>query len=180
MRRAAMLCFAFLFPVGAAATSAADDDDWRLIGGALALVQQVVHLAANSPDPQAAQKGIDAMLSGDNPEANRLASGLLNEMLVDVPPEYHGTFVAISRDLLVLARREQARNAMLPQRGAEERAREEVLRARKELHAMGLRYWDEQQFLEAVKRGDRLAVELYLAARGLESSSPTRSPQPER
>jgi hypothetical protein len=169
MRRAGLLFLVFLLPPLAAAAPADDEDDWRFIGGALALVQQIVHLAANSPDPQAAQKGVEAMLSGENAEANRLASGLLNEMLLDVPPEYHGTFAAISRDLLALARRERARGAAaLPG----ESARDDALRARKELHAMGLRYWDEQQFLEAVKRGDRLAVELYLAAGGLEVKNP--------
>jgi hypothetical protein len=34
---------------------------------------------------------------------------------------------------------------------------------------MGLRYWDEQQFLEAVRRGDRIAIDLFLAARGLQN-----------
>ncbi|MEW6689791.1 MAG: hypothetical protein AB1452_11945 [Pseudomonadota bacterium] len=177
MPRAGMFVLALLLPLSTAASSAADEDDWKFIGGALALVQQIVHLAANSPDPQAAQKGVDAMLSGENAEANRLASGLLNEMLLDVPPEYHGAFAAISRDLLALARRERARDAAAQ---PQERARDEALRARKELHAMGLRYWDEQQFLEAVRRGDRVAVELYLAARGLESPSPARNPLPAR
>ena len=32
---------------------------------------------------------------------------------------------------------------------------------------MGLCYWDEQQYEEAVKRGDRIAVELFLAGKGL-------------
>lgn len=86
-------------------------DDWKIIGGALALVQQIVHLAAQSPDPQAAQKGVDAMLAGENTAANRLASGLMNEILLDVPPEHRDALVAIGRDLLVLARRGQARAA---------------------------------------------------------------------
>jgi hypothetical protein len=97
---------------------------------------------------------------------------MMNEILLDVPAEHRGAFISIGRDLLVLARREQARGATLAERSEPERAREEALRARKELHAMGLRYWDEQQFLEAVKRGDRIAVELYLAARGLEARNP--------
>jgi len=155
--------------IGAPAAYAADDaDDWKLIGGILALVQQVVHQAANSPDPAAAQKSVDVILSGGNEQANRVAAGVLDEVLQDVPAEQRGTFVAIGRDLLTLARRDQARAAAQPRTGLEPGV-DEALRARKELHAMGLKYWDEQQFLEAVRRGDRIAVDLFLAARGLQS-----------
>jgi hypothetical protein len=155
--------------LGAPAAHAADDaDDWKLIGGILSLVQQVVHQAATSPDPAAAQKGVEAILSGGNEQANRVAAGVLDEVLQDVPAEQRGTFVAIGRDLLTLARRDQARAAAQP-RAAVEPGSDEALLARKELHAMGLRYWDEQQFLEAVRRGDRIAVDLFLAARGLQT-----------
>lgn len=181
MPAARLLVLALLLPLNAAASPLDDEaDDWRLIGGMLALMQQVVHLAAHSPDPQAAQKSVDSMLAGENAEANRLAAGLMNEILLDVPPAHRDAFISIGRDLAVLARREQARGAALPERSDGERAREEALSARKELHAMGLRYWDEQQYLEAVKRGDRLAVELYLAARGLDSSGPANNPRPAR
>jgi hypothetical protein len=155
--------------LGAPAAHAADDaEDWKLIGGILSLVQQLVHQAATSPDPAAAQKGVEAIFSGGNEQANRVAAGVLEEVLQDVPAEQRGTFVAIGRDLLTLARRDQARAAAQPQ-SVEEPGRDDALRARKELHAMGLRYWDEQQFLEAVRRGDRIAVDLFLAARGLQS-----------
>jgi len=155
--------------LGAPAAHAADDaDDWKLIGGILAIVQQVVHQAVTSPDPAAAQKGAEAILSGGNEQANRVAAGVLDEVLQDVPAEQRGTFVAIGRDLLTLARRDQARAAAQPQIAVEP-SRYDALQARKELHAMGLRYWDEQQFLEAVRRGDRLAVDLFLAARGLQT-----------
>jgi len=155
--------------LGAPAAHAADDaDDWKLIGGILSLVQQVVHQAATSPDPAAAQKHVEAILSGGNEQANRIAAGVLDEVLQDVPAEQRGTFVAIGRDLLTLARRDQARAAAQPQ-AAVEPSRDDALQARKELHAMGLKYWDEQQFLEAVRRGDRIAVDLFLAARGLQN-----------
>lgn len=155
--------------LGAPAARAADDaDDWKLIGGILSLVQQVVHQAATSPDPAAAQKHVEAILSGGNEQANRVAAGVLDEVLQDVPAEQRGTFVAIGRDLLTLARRDQARAAAQLQ-AAVEPSRDDALQARKELHAMGLKYWDEQQFLEAVRRGDRLAVDLFLAARGLQA-----------
>jgi len=35
------------------------------------------------------------------------------------------------------------------------------------LHAMGLRYYDAGQFLDAVKRDDALAVALYIEAHGV-------------
>ena len=64
--------------LGAPAAHAADDaDDWKLIGGILAIVQQVVHQAATSPDPAAAQKSMEAILSGGNEQANRIAAGVL-------------------------------------------------------------------------------------------------------
>lgn len=173
MRALRVLTLLVLFPLGAAAAPADDEaDDWRVIGGLLALVQQVVHQAASSPDPAAAQRSVDRILAGENAEANRIAAGVMDEILQDVPAEQRGAFVAIGRDLLTLARREQARAAMQPLVAAEP-SRHDALQARKELHAMGLRYWDEQQFLEAVRRGDRIAVDLFIAARGLESKPGT-------
>lgn len=155
--------------LGAPAAHAAEDaDDWKLIGGILALVQQVVHEAATSPDPAAAQKKVDAILSGGSDEANRVAAGVADEMFRDIPAEQRVVVAALGRDLLTLARRDQARAAAQP-KAAVEPSRDDALQARKELHAMGLRYWDEQQFLEAVRRGDRIAVDLFLAARGLQS-----------
>jgi hypothetical protein len=157
-----------LLPLSASAAPAEDADDWKLIGGMLALVQQVVHLAANSPDPGAAQKGVDHILSGENAQANRIAAGVLDEVLQDVPAEQRGVFVAIGRDLLVLARRERAKAGAADQPAPTM----DPVQARKDLQAMGLTYWDERQFLEAARRGDRIAVDLFLAARGLEARSP--------
>ena len=103
------------------------------------------------------------MFAGRNEEVNRIASGLFDAMLSDFPPESRPAMRLIGRDLLVLARREQARMKALPPADVTERA----IQARKELHAMGLRYWDEQQYEDAVRRGDAIAVELFLAARGI-------------
>jgi hypothetical protein len=172
-----------LLPLCAFPVRASDDaEDWKLIGGMLALVQQVVHLAASSSDRDAAQKSLDAMLAGENAQANRLTAGVLNDVLQDVPAEQRGMFVAIGRDLLTLARRERERSAgaTVPDR----RLQSDPVQARKELQAMGLNYWDEQQFLAAVRRGDHIAVELFLAGRGLQSGTragePPRNPQPAR
>jgi hypothetical protein len=145
-----------------------DGEDRALLSGVLALVQPIVHLAAHSPDPLAARKAIDAMLAGRNDEANRFAAGVFDGMLSDAAPEHRPALRAIGRDLLALARREQAR-AGLPQTETAH-----AIEARKALHAMGLRYWDEQQFQDAVRRGDTIAIELYLAARGLRNPPAAR------
>lgn len=179
MRSIRVIAIAACLSLPASAAPAAEDaDDWRLIGGVLALVQQVVHLAANSPDPGAAGKRVESLLSGEDAHANRMAAGVLDEVLQDVPAEQRGVFVAIGRDLLTLARRERARAAAEPPAGA--RTDGDPVQARKDLQAMGLSYWDERQFLAAVRRGDRIAVDLFLAGRGLPSAGPTGNPPPAR
>ncbi len=183
MRPNRLLALALLFPLCALPARASEDaDDWKLIGGMLALVQHVVHLAANSPDRDAAQKSIDTMLAGENAQANRMAAGMLDEVLQDVPAEQRGAFVAIGRDLLTLARRERERGAAAPATGRVPQADTQIdpIQARKDLQSMGLKYWDEQQFLEAARRGDRIAVDLFLAAKGLQSADPARNPPPAR
>ena len=70
MRAARLLLILVLLPLPASAASE-DADDWKLIGGVLAMVQQIVHLAAHSPDPQAAQKGVDSILSGESAQAEQ-------------------------------------------------------------------------------------------------------------
>ena len=147
-----------------------DADDHAVLARVLALVAPIVHVAATSPDPGAAQKEIDAMVAGRNMEANRMAASLFEAMLSDFPPESRPALRSIGRDLLVLARREQARTSALPTADATGRA----IQARKELHAMGLRYWDEQQYEDAVRRDDAIAVELFLAARGLRNLPESR------
>jgi hypothetical protein len=167
MRTVRLLVVLLLLPLPASAASE-DADDWKLVGGVLAMVQQIVHLAAHSPDPQAAQKGVDAILGGGNAEANRIASGVMEEAMRDIPPSQRDAFASIGRDLLVLARRERAKADNLSPAAAAG----DPVQARKDLQAMGLKYWDEQQFLDAVRRGDRIAVDLYLAAKGLEARNP--------
>ena len=159
-RIAVGLIAAFSITAAARADEAADR---ATIARVLALVAPIVHAAATSPDPRAAQKEIDAMFEGRNEEANRIAAQLFNGMLSDFPPESRPALRSIGLDILVLARREQARMKALPPADATERA----VQARKELHAMGLRYWDEQQYEDAVRRGDAIAVELFLTARGI-------------
>ena len=93
--------------ISSSARAGVDDaEDRALLAGVLALVQPIVHLAAHSPDPQAARKAIDAMLAGRNDEANRIAAGVFDGMLSDAAPEHRLALRAIGGDLLALARRE--------------------------------------------------------------------------
>lgn len=145
--------------------AAEDAEDWRLFGNVLALVQQFVRVAAAAPDAESAQKGVDSVLAGKNAEANRAVGDVLSDVLREMPAEQRGAFTSIARDVLTIARREQLRVPI-------EKDKDEALRARRELHAMGLRYWDELQYQEAVKRDDRIAMDLYIAGRGLPARTP--------
>lgn len=156
-RRAAAALAATALLVAAPARATQDADDSRFFGAVLALVQQFVHAAAAAPEPEAMRRQVDEVLAGRNTEANRAAGEIFAELTNEVPPEHRATLAAIARDLLAIARRGEAR-------APAEAARERAIAARKELHAMGLRYWDEQQYREALARGDRIAVELFEAA----------------
>jgi len=151
----------------AQAYPADEAEDWVLLGRMLALVQMFVRLAAQSPDPQAMQKGVDAILSGENAEANRAAAGMLDEMLRDMPAEHRGTVLSIGRDLLAIGRHDQARRAAQLDPAPGPVSVERALQARRDLQAMGLTYHDAEQFLHAVKRNDVLAVELFVLGRGV-------------
>jgi outer membrane PBP1 activator LpoA protein len=156
-----LVCAALIGGAAVPAHASAPADDDVMFGRALALMQTFVHMAARSADPQTMQKGIDDMLAGRNEEVNRQAASLLGEMSQDLPPEQRAMVAAIARDLVSIARREQARGGAAPAQV------ERALQARKDLHAMGLRYYDARQFLEAVKRDDALAVELYVLGAGV-------------
>lgn len=170
-RLAAALAAAVLlaaFPVRATEEAS----DARLFGAVLALVQQFVRAAAAAPDADAARRRLDELLAGRDAEANRAAGEILAELLAEVPAAQRATLAAIAKDLLVLARREHAR-------APADHARSRAIAARKELHAMGLRYWDEQQYREALARGDHIAAALFREAQGL-SADGLRNPPPAR
>lgn len=152
-----------MFIAGTANAGPREDDDWQLFGRVLSLVQSVVHAAAQSGDPQAVERRIDSLLSGQNAEANRLAGDILGDAFEDMPPQYRGSVMALAKDLAAIARKERARDASRQSQGADA-----ALQARKDLAAMGLRYFDSAQLLDAVKRNDSLAVELFIAARGVD------------
>jgi hypothetical protein len=149
-------------PVRAAADT---EEGWQSFGHALTLVQTIVGIAARSDDPAAAQKGMDDVFAGRNSDANRALSGLFDDMTSDMPAQYRGQVASIGRDIASLARRGPA-TAPLDAAGTDE-----ALQARKDLTAMGLSYYDARQFLEAVRRDDALAVQLYVQGRGVNLSS---------
>ncbi len=156
-----------LLVAGQAHAAAAVDEDWQLFGRVLSLVQAVVHGAAQSNDPRGLEKGVDRLFSGENREANRLATDLLGEAFDDMPAQYKGAAVALMNDLATIARKERARQGVLQPPGPESTP-DAALQARKDLAATGLRYFDAGQFLEAVRRNDMLAVEMFVTGRGVD------------
>lgn len=155
-----------LLSFGQTEAAAGEDQEWQMFGRVLALVQSVVHEAAKSNDPRAVEKSLDSLLSGEHAEANRLAGDLLGTALDDIPARYKVAALALARDLTVIARKERARRPSGYGPDADT-----ALQARKDLTSMGLRYYDAGQFLDAVKRNDVLAVELFLAARGVDAGT---------
>src|SRR5688572_23287242 len=131
----------------------------------LSLVQVFVRLAAQSDDPVAGLKAMDDVLAGRNLEANQAAAGLFNEMTAGMPVEQRAKVASIAGDVLGLARRDLGKT---PRQAL---STETSLQARKDLNAMGLRYFDAKDYLDAVKRGDELAVELFIAGRGVNLAS---------
>jgi hypothetical protein len=82
-------------------------------------------------------------------------------MFGDMPGEQRGQVLGIARTLVALGQNQ----AQVERRRVEEG---DALHARKDLAGMGLSYFDRQQFLDAVKRNDKLAVRLYLSGRGID------------
>lgn len=144
-----------------------DEEGWTAFGHALTLAQVLMRIAAQSDDPQ---KGFDDVLAGRSTEANRAVAGMLEEATADMPPAYRSRVASIGQDIATLARK-QAASAPPSAAPSADRA----LQARKDLTAMGLRYHDPKDFLDAVKRDDALAVELFIEGRGVNLAA--RDPQ---
>jgi hypothetical protein len=133
----------------------AAQDEWKTFGYALTLAQIFVRTAqSDNPD-----KALDDVLAGRSTEANSAVSGLLQEATPDMPAEYRSRVASIGQDMASLARKQVGK----PVVSSPERA----LQARKDLTAMGLKYHDPNEFLEAVRRDDQLAVELFVQGRGV-------------
>ena len=145
---------------------AAEDPSSSSLGHALALVHMFVRIAAESDTSVASLRAIDEVLAGRNAAANEALAGLLKEALVDVSPENRATIAAIGRDLVGVARKN-----LLGLKPGETLFPDRSLQARKDLTAMGLTYHDSKQFLDAVKRNDAIAAELFIAGRGVDLSA---------
>ena len=156
MKSIRILSFALaVLPVGA---HAADDaQDWTAFGHVLTLLQTAMRIGSN-PYPDQAMADL---LAGRNPEANQAIASLFAGATAEMPEEYRARVASIGRDLASLALKNPVSSA------AQTISVDRSLQARKDLTAMGLRYFDEGQFLDAVKRNDQLAVELFIAGRGV-------------
>jgi hypothetical protein len=145
--------------IGAAhAQSKAPADDWAAFSKLLSVIQVMMSVsAASQDDPRAAQRALDDLMNGRNAEAN----ALMGEVFADVPPTERDRMLSIARSMIAMGQRQAAAES----RAAGESA---AIQARKDLTAMGLTYHDRAQFHDAIKRGDVLAVRLYLAGRGVD------------
>jgi len=149
----------------APAPAAQDQDGWKAFGHALTLAQILVRTAqADDPD-----KAFDDVLAGRSSEANGAFSGLLQEATADLPAEHRSRVASIGLDVASLARKQIGK----PVPASSERISTGrsspggALQARKDLTAMGLKYHDPNDFLEAVRRDDQLAAELFVEGRGV-------------
>src|SRR4029077_10282144 len=84
------------------------------------------------------------------------------EATAEMPAQYRDRVAAMGRDMAALALRNPVSST------ADTGSVQRSLQARKDLTAMGLRYYDHSEFLDAVKRNDELATELYIAAKGVD------------
>jgi len=163
MIRILLLASTLVLTAPARAADAADED-WSAFGHVLTLVESVVR-AGMQPNPDLA---IADVLSGRNPQVNGAVAGLFAGATAELPAEYRDRVATIGRDLAGYVARHPAAPAERAATGLEAK-----IRARKDLTAMGLRYYDEKQFLDAAKRNDALAVELFVAGAGVDLGAKT-------
>jgi hypothetical protein len=155
---AIMACAVLMIPLVASSARAADStaSDWVTFGRFLSILQVVMQTAAKD-DGKQTQQAVDDILAGRNAEANALAK----EMFAEVPAAEREKMVSIGRSLLELGQKQ----AVIDAHAAAETA---AISARKDLAGMGLVYHDRAQFFDAVRRGDVIAVRLFLAGRGVD------------
>jgi hypothetical protein len=159
-----LLAAVLLVPVLPA--QAADEPAPTTLSHALTLMHMFVRIAAENDSSAASLRAIDEVLAGRNAAANEAVASLMKDMLADVSPQDRATIAAIGRDLVGVARKN-----LLGAKPGETLFPDRSLQARKDLTAMGLSYHDSKQFLDAVKRNDILAAELFIAGRGVDLSA---------
>lgn len=162
----------FVMAVPACATppepAPVEEEGWSAFGHALTLAQVFMRIAAQSENPE---QGFDDVLAGRSTEANRAIAGLLEEAAADMPSQYRDRVAAIGKDIASVARKQAAGPSPAASSGSVHGSPTDALQARKDLTAMGLRYHDPNDFLDAVKRDDALAVDLFIAGRGVNLAS---------
>jgi hypothetical protein len=149
-----------------AQSTTAPATDWATIGRFLSLVQVFMQAAcppsssSQGCDPNAAQKAFEDIASGRNPDAN----ALMVDIFPAVPAAEREKMLAIGRTMVAMNRKQMAAEAQAYGDAA-------AIQARKDLTAIGLAYHDRNQFLDAVKRKDAIAVRLFLAGRGVDPNA---------
>ena len=131
-------------------------DDWATFSRFLSILQVVMQTAAED-DGRQSQQAVEEILAGKNAEANELA----RELFAEVPDAEREKMISIGRSLLVLGHKQADLDARMV-------GETKAIQARKDLAGMGLVYHDRTQFLDAVRRGDLIAVRLFLAGRGVD------------
>ena len=158
----ALVALAAAFTFGAAhAQSTTIQTDWATFGKLLSVVHVLMQASEKSDgDPKAVQKAMDDILSGRNADANALALEIFGEM----PAQEREKMLSIGRSMAAMSQRQTV---------AEARTSDDAMaiRARKDLTAIGLVYHDRNQFLDAVKRNDVLAAQLFIVGRGVDPNA---------
>ena len=143
------------------AQSATIQTDWATFGKLLSVVHVLMQASERADgDPKAMQKAMDDILSGRNAEANALALEIFGEM----PAPEREKMLSIGRSMAAMSQRQEVVAARTAGTAA-------ALQARKDLTAMGLVYHDKAQFLDAVKRNDVLAAQLFIVGRGVDPNA---------
>ena len=141
------------------AAHAAETDDWATLSRVLSLMQGFLQIQAESQnDPRRMEKHLDGVLSGKNADANKV----MDDVFEGMPREQRRQVLGIARQLVVLGRD----HAVQTRKQSEEN---DAIQARKDLAGMGLAYFDQRQFLDAVRRNDVIAVRLFFTGRGVDT-----------
>jgi len=147
-----------LLALSMSARAADDAQDWEAFGHVLTLLQTAVRIGANPYPDQA----MSEVLAGRNHEVNQAVASLFAGATAEMPAEYRDRVAVLGREFATLALQNPVSS------GAQALSIERSLQARKDLTAMGLHYFDQGEFLDAVKRNDELAVGLFIAGRGVD------------
>ena len=149
--------------VPALPAQAAQPEESPAFGHALTLIHLFVRIANESETQKESLKAFDDVLLGRNPVANEAIAGLAAEMLAEFAPQHRATIAAIGRDLVGVARKNLKPTAS--SRSID------PMQARRDLISIGLTYHDSKQFLDAVKRNDTVAAELFIAGGAVDLSA---------